>query len=39
MTRNSSFHVLGLYNFTWDEDEISPYAEPWILRVGVGFRF
>ena len=39
MTRNSSFHVLGLYNFTWDEDEISPYAEPWLLRVGVGFRF
>jgi hypothetical protein len=39
MTRNSSFHVLGLYNFTWDEDEMSPYAEPWILRLGVGFRF
>jgi hypothetical protein len=37
--RNASFFLLGMYNFTWDEDERSPYAEPWILRTGVGFRF
>ena len=39
ISRNAAFSVLGLYNFTWDEGEISPYAEPWILRAGVGFRF
>lgn len=37
--RRSSFFVVGLYNFSYDEDERSPYGEPWVLRAGVGFSF
>jgi len=37
--RRSSFFVLALYNFSYDEDELSPYGEPWVLRAGVGFSF
>jgi len=37
--RNASFFVTGLYNFSYDEDELSPYDGPWVLRAGVGFRF
>jgi outer membrane protein assembly factor BamA len=37
--RRSSLFILGLYNFSYDDDERSPYNEPWVLRVGVGFSF
>jgi len=36
---HSSFFVAALYNFSYDEDELSPYDDPWVLRVGVGFGF
>ena len=39
LSRRSWFSVLGMYNFTWKDDEISPYSEPWVLRAGFGFRF
>ena len=39
LSRKSWFTVLGMYNFSWKEDEISPYAEPWVLRAGFGFNF
>jgi len=36
----ASFFLLGLYNFSYDEDDLrSPYAEPWVLRAGVVWRF
>ena len=37
--RNASFFVSGLYNLLYDEDDRGPYAEPWVLRTGFGFRF
>jgi hypothetical protein len=37
--RQASFFVSGLYNLLYDEDDRGPYAEPWVLRTGVGFRF
>ena len=35
----SSFFVSALYNFSYDDDEPSPYDDPWVIRVGVGFGF
>jgi len=35
---NSSLYAVALYNFNYDEDN-SPYDDPWIYRVGVGFGF
>ena len=35
----TTFFVSGLYNLLFEEDERGPYAEPWVLRAGVGFRF
>jgi hypothetical protein len=35
----SSFFISGLYNFLYRDDEPSPYADPWVLRAGVGFGF
>jgi hypothetical protein len=37
--RQARFFVSGLYNLLYDEDDRGPYAEPWVLRTGVGFRF
>ena len=34
-----SEQLVAMYNFTWDEDEPSPYDEPWVVRGGLGFRF
>ena len=34
-----SFFALALYNFSYDDDELSPYDDPWVFRVGVGFGF
>jgi len=39
MGANSAFFVSMLYNFSYDEDELSPYTDPWVLRAGVGFHF
>ncbi len=39
LSRNARFFVSALYNFSYDEDEPSPYDQPWVLRAGVGFRF
>lgn len=33
---SSYFSVL--YNFSWDQDD-SPYADPWTIRLGVGVGF
>lgn len=35
----ASFYALALYNFSYDDDEISPYDDPWVVRVGVAFGF
>jgi hypothetical protein len=36
----ASFFALALYNFSYDSgDPFSPYSDPWIFRVGVGFAF
>ena len=37
--RNVSFFVLGLYNFSFSDDEFSPYNDAWVLRLGVGVSF
>jgi hypothetical protein len=39
ISRNASFFVLGLYNFSYDDDEPSPYNDAFVLRVGVGVGF
>ena len=39
LSPHASFFVLALYNFSYDDDELSPYDGPWVLRAGVGFRF
>lgn len=37
---NAAFFALGLYNFSYDSDElVSPYDGPWIFRAGVSFGF
>lgn len=36
---HSSFFAMALYNFSYSDDEPSPYSDPWIIRVGVGFGF
>ena len=36
---SSSFFAAALYNLSYDDDEISPYDGPWVVRVGVGFGF
>ena len=36
----TSFFVLALYNLTYDSNDLrSPYTDPWVFRVGVGFGF
>jgi len=35
----SSIYVEVLYNVTYADDELSPYASPWVTRIGVGFGF
>ena len=35
----TSFFTTLLYNFLYDDNELSPYDDPWIIRVGVGFSF
>jgi hypothetical protein len=35
----SSFFASALYNFSYDDDEPSPYDDPWVVRIGVGFGF
>jgi hypothetical protein len=36
----ASFFVLALYNLTYDSNDLrSPYTDPWVFRVGVGFGF
>ena len=39
MGNRSSFFALALYNVSYDDDEPSPYDDPWVVRVGVGFGF
>jgi hypothetical protein len=39
MGDRSSFFVSALYNFSYDDEEPSPYDDPWVIRVGVGFGF
>lgn len=40
LSRNLSFFVTALYNFSYDPDEIrSPYSNEWIVRSGVGYSF
>ena len=34
-----AFFATLMYNFLHDDGEFSPYADPWVVRVGVGFRF
>jgi hypothetical protein len=37
---NGAFYVTALYNFSYDSNDInSPYDNPWVIRVGVGFGF
>jgi hypothetical protein len=36
---NATFYTAFLYNFAYDDDEISPYGSPWVIRAGVGFWF
>ncbi len=36
---NGSLFVTALYNFSYHDDEPSPYDDPWVIRVGVGFAF
>lgn len=36
--RNVSLYALALYNFSYDEPD-SPYADPWVIRFGVGVGF
>jgi hypothetical protein len=37
--RRSSFFVSAMYNFSYDDDGPSPYADAWVIRAGVGFGF
>jgi hypothetical protein len=39
MGGQSSIYVQALYNLSYADDEPSPYASPWVTRVGVGFGF
>lgn len=39
LSKNSWFSVVAMYNLTWDDDETSPYSEPWVIRGGLGIRF
>jgi len=36
---NTSFFASILYNFLWQDDEPSPYAERWVFRAGVSVSF
>jgi hypothetical protein len=37
---NGAVYFMALYNLSYDSDDInSPYDDPWIVRVGVGFGF
>jgi hypothetical protein len=35
----TGFFALALYNFSYSDDEPSPYDEPWVIRVGVSVGF
>ena len=36
----ASLYVAALYNFSYDQDDLtSPYDDPWVIRVCVGFAF
>ena len=36
----TSFYALGLYNFSYDDDDLSsPYDDEWVFRVGVSVGF
>ena len=35
----SGFFASMLYNFSYDDDERSPYDSPWVVRFGIGVRF
>ena len=35
----SLIYVEVLYNVTYADDELSPYASPWVTRIGVSFGF
>jgi hypothetical protein len=40
ISRNASFFIMGLYNFTYDSTvAYSPYYDPWKLKLGVAFGF
>lgn len=39
ISSGASFFVLGLYNFSYADDEPSPYSDRYVLRVGVGVAF
>jgi len=36
---SSSFFAMALYNLSYQDDEPSPYDDPWVIRIGVGFAF
>ncbi|MCP3981782.1 MAG: hypothetical protein GY716_20970 [bacterium] len=35
----TGFYAQALYNFSYDDDEISPYDDEWVYGVGVTFGF
>ena len=35
----SALFTTVLYNFSYDDDEFSPYGDPWVYRVGVTVGF
>ncbi len=37
---NAALNVMVLYNFSYDSDDLfSPYADPYVFRIGVSFGF
>ena len=39
LSGRASFFTTVLYNFSYDEDELSPYDEPWVFRAGISVGF
>ncbi len=39
MGGNANFFVAALYNFSYQDDEPSPYSDPWVFRIGIGVGF
>lgn len=39
LSPHASFFASALYNLSYDEDELSPYDGPWVIRASFGFRF